>query len=47
MSTEILVSGTPEGYDAKIILNEIKHQGNSVIHIARDDKRMRASGWYR
>ena len=42
MSTEILVSGTPEGYDAKIILNEIKHQGNSVIHIARDDKRMRA-----
>ena len=37
MSTEILVSGTPEGYDAKIILNEIKHQGNSVIHIARDD----------
>ena len=44
MSTEILVSGTPEGYDAKIILNEIKHQGNSVIHIARDDKRMRAMG---
>ena len=42
MHDEIKICGTPEGYDAKIILNELNHQQNSVVHVARDDKRMRA-----
>ena len=42
MHDEVKVCGTPEGYDAKIILNELNHQQNSVVHVARDDKRMRA-----
>ena len=42
MLNEIKVCGTPEGYDAKIILDELNKKHNSVIHVARDDKRMRA-----
>ena len=42
MLNEITVCGTPEGYDAKIILDELNKKHNSVIHVARDDKRMRA-----
>ena len=42
MHNEVKVCGTPEGYDAEIILNELIHQQNSVVHVARDDKRMRA-----
>ena len=42
MVNEIKVCGTPEGYDAKIILDELNKKHNSVIHVARDDKRMRA-----
>ncbi|WP_323782374.1 transcription-repair coupling factor [Thalassovita sp.] len=38
----ITAGGAPEGYDAKLILDEIGKSGGPVIHIARDDKRMAA-----
>ena len=37
----ITVGGAPEGYDATLILAELKTAG-VVCHVARDDKRMRA-----
>ena len=37
----ITVGGAPEGYDAKLILDEMEKAG-AVCHVARDDKRMRA-----
>ncbi|MEM7720305.1 MAG: transcription-repair coupling factor [Pseudomonadota bacterium] len=37
----ITVGGAPEGYDATLILAELKKAG-VVCHVARDDKRMRA-----
>ena len=40
--TKITLSGTPEGYDAKAILDEIAKKGVPVVHVARDDKRMAA-----
>ena len=36
----ITVGGAPEGYDARLVLNEIASSNAPVIHIARDDKRM-------
>ena len=39
----ITVGGAPEGYDATLILAELKTAG-VVCHVARDDKRMRAGG---
>ena len=43
MSTpnHITVSGAPEGFDAKLILDEVAKSG-PVAHIARDDKRLAA-----
>ncbi|MFK7941178.1 MAG: transcription-repair coupling factor [Roseovarius sp.] len=38
----ITVSGAPEGYDARLILNEVEAQGGPVVHVARDDKRLAA-----
>ncbi|CUH62780.1 Transcription-repair-coupling factor [Thalassovita gelatinovora] len=38
----ITAGGAPEGFDAKLILDEIGKSGGPVIHIARDDKRMAA-----
>ncbi|MEB8389336.1 transcription-repair coupling factor [Rhodobacteraceae bacterium KMM 6894] len=38
----ITVSGAPEGFDARLLLDEVKRAGGPVIHIARDDKRMAA-----
>ncbi|WIV52034.1 transcription-repair coupling factor [Marivivens sp. LCG002] len=38
----ITVSGAPEGFDARLILNEVAKSGGPVLHIARDDKRMAA-----
>jgi transcription-repair coupling factor (superfamily II helicase) len=38
----LTLSGVPEGFDARAILNEIDKQGGPVCHIARDDKRMAA-----
>ncbi|MGB7316952.1 MAG: transcription-repair coupling factor [Planktotalea sp.] len=36
----ITVSGAPEGFDARLILNELEAGSGPVCHIARDDKRM-------
>ncbi len=41
MTNHITVSGAPEGLDAQIILAELA-KGQSVMHIARDDKRLAA-----
>ena len=39
----ITAGGAPEGFDARLILNEISKTGGPVIHVARDDKRMAAT----
>lgn len=36
-----LLSGAPEGYDAKLLAKELA-RGQSVVHVARDDRRMEA-----
>ncbi|SIS80128.1 transcription-repair coupling factor [Phaeovulum vinaykumarii] len=36
-----ILSGAPEGYDAWLVARELT-QGRAVIHVARDDRRMRA-----
>ncbi|MBL9051502.1 MAG: transcription-repair coupling factor [Tabrizicola sp.] len=42
MSAErILMGGAPEGFDARIVLRELA-RGQSVLHVARDDKRAEA-----
>ncbi|MDK3072861.1 transcription-repair coupling factor [Sedimentitalea sp. JM2-8] len=41
-STHLTVGGAPEGFDARLILNEIARSGAPVLHVARDDKRMAA-----
>ena len=41
-SDHITVGGAPEGFDARLILEEVTRQGAPVVHIARDDKRMAA-----
>ncbi|SLN11271.1 Transcription-repair-coupling factor [Roseovarius litorisediminis] len=38
----VTVSGAPEGFDARLILNELSHRDGPVCHVARDDKRMAA-----
>ena len=38
----ITVGGAPEGFDARLILAELKKSGKPVLHIARDDKRLAA-----
>ena len=38
----ITVGGAPEGFDARLILDECAKIGGAVIHVARDDKRMAA-----
>ena len=42
-ANHITLSGAPEGFDARLILDELKTQGAPVLHIARDDKRMAAT----
>ena len=37
---QITVGGAPEGFDARLILEEVTRQGAPVMHVARDDKRM-------
>jgi transcription-repair coupling factor (superfamily II helicase) len=39
--THISVSGAPEGFDARLILDEVAARG-PVVHVARDDKRLAA-----
>ncbi len=41
-NTRIAVGGAPEGFDAKLILDEAARAEGPVIHVARDDKRMAA-----
>ncbi|NNE53126.1 MAG: transcription-repair coupling factor [Sulfitobacter sp.] len=40
--SKLTLSGVPEGYDARVILDEIARQDGPVCHIARDDKRVAA-----
>jgi transcription-repair coupling factor (superfamily II helicase) len=39
----ISVGGAPEGFDARLILDEVASSGGPVLHIARDDKRLAAT----
>ncbi|MDU9003224.1 transcription-repair coupling factor [Sedimentitalea todarodis] len=41
-SGHITVGGAPEGFDARLILDEVARENAPVIHIARDDKRLAA-----
>ncbi len=41
MADRILLGGAPEGYDARLLAKELA-RGRTVIHIARDDRRMEA-----
>ncbi|ADO42217.1 transcription-repair coupling factor [Ketogulonicigenium vulgare] len=38
----ITVSGAPEGFDARLILQEIAKSGGPLVHVARDDRRLAA-----
>jgi transcription-repair coupling factor (superfamily II helicase) len=38
----IIASGAPEGFDARLVLDELARSGGAVIHVARDDKRLAA-----
>ncbi|MGV8951580.1 MAG: transcription-repair coupling factor, partial [Cypionkella sp.] len=41
MADKILLGGAPEGFDATLLSREAK-RGATIIHVARDDKRMEA-----
>ncbi|MCZ4354643.1 transcription-repair coupling factor [Roseovarius aestuarii] len=41
-SQTLTVSGAPEGFDARVLLDEVARAKGPVIHVARDDKRMAA-----
>ncbi len=41
-SQHITVGGAPEGFDARLILNEVARSDAPVVHVARDDKRLAA-----
>ncbi|WP_375227683.1 transcription-repair coupling factor [Roseobacter sp. S98] len=41
-TSHITVSGVPEGFDARFLLQELERGGRPVMHIARDDKRLAA-----
>ena len=38
----ITLSGAPEGYDAKLLVDEVRKGGKPVVHVARDDKTLAA-----
>ena len=40
--TKITISGAPEGFDARLVLDEVARANGPALHIARDDKRMAA-----
>lgn len=40
VSNHITIGGAPEGYEARLVLEEIIKSNGPVIHVARDDKRM-------
>ena len=37
-----IIGGAPEGFDARLILDEVARSGGPVLHVARDDKRLAA-----
>ncbi|SMY07453.1 transcription-repair coupling factor [Flavimaricola marinus] len=39
-SKHITVGGAPEGFDARLVIEEVARSDGPVIHVARDDKRM-------
>ena len=39
-SRHITLSGAPEGFDATLLLDELKRADGAVVHVARDDKRL-------
>ena len=41
MADRILLGGAPEGYDARLLAKELA-RGQTVIHVARDDRRLEA-----
>tara|TARA_R110000796_G_scaffold35454_5_gene91039 strand:- start:1303 stop:4767 length:3465 start_codon:yes stop_codon:yes gene_type:complete len=41
-TNHITLSGVPEGYDARALLDELIKTNTPVLHVARDDKRMAA-----
>jgi transcription-repair coupling factor (superfamily II helicase) len=41
-SDHITVGGAPEGFDARLILEEVGRSAGPVLHVARDDKRAEA-----
>ena len=41
-SPHITVSGAPEGFDARLLLDELARSGAPLVHVARDDKRLAA-----
>ena len=41
-SSHITVGGAPEGFDARLILDEVAQSNGPVLHVARDDKRLAA-----
>jgi transcription-repair coupling factor (superfamily II helicase) len=41
-TSRITISGVPEGFDAKVILDEVARSDGPVLHVARDDKRLAA-----
>ncbi len=40
--THITAGGAPEGFDARLLLDELSRGGGAVVHVARDDKRLAA-----
>ena len=41
-SGNITLSGAPEGFDARLLLEELERREGAVVHVARDDKRLEA-----
>ena len=40
--SKLTLGGAPEGFDARLVLNELARNGQAVLHVARDDKRLAA-----
>jgi transcription-repair coupling factor (superfamily II helicase) len=39
---QITISGVPEGFDARVLLDEVAKNPQPLVHVARDDKRLAA-----
>ena len=42
MADKITIGGAPEGFDARLVLDEVDKAGGPVVHVARDDRRLAA-----